>query len=93
MTPLFKQLIDVIHIYFNIDDFGLLRPFKQLSSGLKPSISARVMGSQGKRDAVLRGVTPESVVNGEIVVAQIDDEAVTLARRMAKAAGPKKAKY
>ena len=30
---------------------------------LDPSISARVMGSQGKRDAVLRGMTPEQVVN------------------------------
>jgi hypothetical protein len=30
---------------------------------LDPSIAARVMGSQGKRDAVLRGLTPEQVVN------------------------------
>ena len=30
---------------------------------LDPSISARVMGSQGRRDAVLRGLTPEAVVN------------------------------
>lgn len=30
---------------------------------LDPSIAARVMGSQSKRDAVLRGLTPEQVVN------------------------------
>ena len=30
---------------------------------LAPSISGRVMGSQAKRDAVLRGQTPEQVVN------------------------------
>jgi hypothetical protein len=30
---------------------------------LDPSLSARVMGSQAKRDAVLRGLTPEQVVN------------------------------
>jgi hypothetical protein len=30
---------------------------------LDPSIAGRIMGSQGKRDAVMRGVTPEAVVN------------------------------
>ena len=30
---------------------------------LDPSIAGRIMGSQGKRDAVMRGMTPEAVVN------------------------------